>query len=97
MGALLLAVPVDSFVGPNAVRAPAAKGRIRGAMHCTLSKTDKLRQLLNRKDEILIMPCAYDALSARLIELHGFDAMFMTGFGVAGVRGVYTQRYHRAF
>ena len=29
----------------------------------------------------LIAPGAYDALSARLVEQAGFDAVYMTGFG----------------
>ncbi len=41
-----------------------------------------LRQLLNR-DEPLLLPGCYDALGARLIELAGFDAAYMTGFGSA--------------
>lgn len=39
-----------------------------------------LRQLLNR-NEPLLLPGCYDALGARLIELAGFDAAYMTGFG----------------
>jgi carboxyvinyl-carboxyphosphonate phosphorylmutase len=40
----------------------------------------RLRDLLARP-EPLIAPGAYDALSARLIEQAGFDAVYMTGFG----------------
>ncbi len=32
----------------------------------------------------IILPCCYDGLSARLIAHAGFDATFMTGFGVSG-------------
>jgi carboxyvinyl-carboxyphosphonate phosphorylmutase len=39
-----------------------------------------LRGLLARP-ELLVAPGAYDALSARLIEQTGFDAVYMTGFG----------------
>jgi hypothetical protein len=86
---LLLVVPGLSFVRvrttfPQSFSAMRAR---KGYVACAISKTERLRQLLNMKDEILIMPCAYDALSAKLIEMHGFEAMFMTGFGVAGVRG----------
>lgn len=42
----------------------------------------RLRELLSR-DEILIMPGAYDALSAKLIEQAGFEAIYMTGAGTA--------------
>jgi len=41
-----------------------------------------------RKDpKPILLPCAYDGLSARLIQQAGFEATFMTGFGVSGVRG----------
>jgi 2-methylisocitrate lyase-like PEP mutase family enzyme len=40
----------------------------------------RLRALLAR-DEPLLVPGAYDALSARLVEQAGFDAVYMTGFG----------------
>ncbi len=32
------------------------------------------------------MPCCFDALSARLVELAGFELTFMSGFGVAAAR-----------
>ena len=38
-----------------------------------------------RKDETpILLPCCYDGLSARLIARAGFEATFMTGFGVSG-------------
>jgi carboxyvinyl-carboxyphosphonate phosphorylmutase len=40
----------------------------------------RLRELL-AAGEPLVAPGAYDALSARLIEQAGFDAVYMTGFG----------------
>jgi carboxyvinyl-carboxyphosphonate phosphorylmutase len=40
----------------------------------------RLRELLARP-EPLLAPGAYDALSARLVEQAGFDAVYMTGFG----------------
>ena len=40
----------------------------------------RLRELLARP-EPLVAPGAYDALSARLVEQAGFDAVYMTGFG----------------
>ncbi|QGA68625.1 isocitrate lyase/PEP mutase family protein [Sulfolobus sp. E11-6] len=42
----------------------------------------RLRELTNSKD-LILAPGAYDALSARLIELTGFDVVYMTGFGTA--------------
>lgn len=45
----------------------------------------RLRELLAaaRRDGPLVAPGAYDALSARLVEQAGFDAVYMTGFGTA--------------
>lgn len=40
----------------------------------------RLRELLAAKRP-LVAPGAYDALSARLVEQAGFDAVYMTGFG----------------
>lgn len=50
-----------------------------------------LRQLLVRASDeksVLLLPCAYDGLSMRSITRAGFDAAFMSGFGVAAVSGV---------
>ncbi|MDM5336623.1 isocitrate lyase/PEP mutase family protein [Fictibacillus enclensis] len=47
-----------------------------------MRKTTQLKELLNAK-EILIMPGAYDALSAKLIEHTGFQATQATGYGIA--------------
>ena len=47
------------------------------------------RQALNRavaERRLLVVPGAYDALSALLIERTGFDCMFIGGFPVAGAR-----------
>jgi 2-methylisocitrate lyase-like PEP mutase family enzyme len=47
------------------------------------------RQALNRAvadKRLLVIPGAYDALSALLIERTGFDCMFVGGFPVAGAR-----------
>ncbi|SDS38362.1 2-Methylisocitrate lyase, PEP mutase family [Nocardioides scoriae] len=45
----------------------------------------RLRELL-AGPEPLIAPGAYDALSARLVEQAGFDAVYMTGFGTSASR-----------
>lgn len=42
----------------------------------------RLRRMLDQP-EIIVLPGAYDALSARLAERAGFDAVFTTGFGFA--------------
>jgi len=47
-----------------------------------MNKRVKFRQLLN-KEGIVVAPGAYDALSARIIEKAGFDAVYVTGFGVS--------------
>lgn len=47
-----------------------------------MKSTTKLRNLIQSK-EILVVPGAFDALSAKLIEAVGFDAVYMTGFGTA--------------
>mmetsp|Transcript_14761 Transcript_14761/g.18714 ORF Transcript_14761/g.18714 Transcript_14761/m.18714 type:complete len:85 (-) Transcript_14761:1012-1266(-) len=56
-----------------------------------MSAPQRLRQLLEsemdgtRKDaNPILLPCCYDGLSARLIARAGFEATFMTGFGVSG-------------
>ena len=40
----------------------------------------RFRELVESR-EILVMPGAYDALSAKLIEASGFDVVYMTGYG----------------
>lgn len=35
----------------------------------------------------ILLPCCFDGLSARLVAKSGFEATFMTGFGVSGVNG----------
>lgn len=45
----------------------------------------KIRLLL-KEPEILIMPCCYDAISAKLIQLSGYPLTFMSGFAVSATR-----------
>lgn len=63
----------------------------RGLVTCkaAASPADKLRGLLQSPPggDILIMPCCYDGLTARMVEMHGFPLTFMTGFGVSAARG----------
>ena len=47
-----------------------------------MKMTTVLRKLIAR-DEILVVPGAYDAMSAKLIEAVGFQSAYMSGFGVA--------------
>jgi 2-methylisocitrate lyase-like PEP mutase family enzyme len=49
------------------------------------SSAANLRDLL-RQPDILVMPCCFDALSARLIERTGFPVAFMDGFAVTLTR-----------
>ena len=49
------------------------------------SATDQLRNLLEGPD-ICVMPCCFDALSARLVERAGFPLTFMSGFAVSATR-----------
>lgn len=37
-----------------------------------------------KSDKPILLPCCYDGLSAKLVARAGFDATFMTGFGVSG-------------
>jgi len=50
-----------------------------------MRKTTRLKQLI-LDQEILVMPGAYDALSAILIERAGFSALQCTGYGISGSR-----------
>src|SRR3954452_15172925 len=47
-----------------------------------MPETTTLRELLAGSEPVLA-PGAYDALSARLAEQEGFDAVYMTGFGAS--------------
>jgi methylisocitrate lyase len=46
----------------------------------TASPGQRLRELLTAP-EILVVPGAYDAISARLVQANGFDAVYVTGGG----------------
>ena len=50
-----------------------------------MSPAEKLRQLLAQPG-LLLMPCCFDAFSARLIEQSGFSLTFMSGFAVSASR-----------
>lgn len=49
------------------------------------SAADRLRGLL-QAEGCQVMPCCFDALSARLVEQAGFPLTFMSGFSVAAAR-----------
>ena len=53
----------------------------------TASPAKRLRAMLeSHKGPAIVMPCCFDALSARLIEQSGFPITFMSGFAVASAR-----------
>jgi len=49
------------------------------------SAASRLEALLG-EGRLIVMPCCYDALSAKLIEAAGFPLTFMSGFAVAAAR-----------
>jgi 2-methylisocitrate lyase-like PEP mutase family enzyme len=49
------------------------------------SPAEKLRRLLERPG-LRVMPCCFDALSARLVERAGFELTFMSGYAVSATR-----------
>jgi 2-methylisocitrate lyase-like PEP mutase family enzyme len=50
-----------------------------------VTRRQRLRRLVEAR-QALIVPGAFDALSARLVERAGFPAVYMTGFGVSASR-----------
>lgn len=64
------------------------------ALGMSMPSPKRLQQLLqsemdgSRKDTMpILLPCCYDGLTARLVARAGFEATFMTGFGVSAVNG----------
>ena len=47
-----------------------------------MKKTTRLKQLL-ADQQLLMAPGAYDVLSAKVVEMAGFDAVYMTGYGTS--------------
>jgi len=47
-----------------------------------VKKTTQLRELLAKK-EILVVPGCYNALTAKIIEKAGFDAVYLSGYGIS--------------
>jgi 2-methylisocitrate lyase-like PEP mutase family enzyme len=54
-------------------------------MTTTQSPAARLRRLL-AEPKLRVMPCCFDALSARLVERAGFPLTFMSGFAVSATR-----------
>lgn len=55
------------------------------SMAISTRPTTRLRELIEAP-ELLVMPCAYDSVSARLVEEAGFPAVQCSGLGVAASR-----------
>ena len=47
-----------------------------------MNRIHKLHRITSKND-VVVAPGAYDALSAKIIEMMGFEAVYMTGFGVS--------------
>jgi 2-methylisocitrate lyase-like PEP mutase family enzyme len=52
-----------------------------------MNQRKKLRQLVNGKGYVIV-PGAYDPLTARLVEIAGFDAVYLTGGGYSRANGL---------
>ncbi|MDW0137171.1 MAG: isocitrate lyase/PEP mutase family protein [Nitrososphaeraceae archaeon] len=49
----------------------------------SLDKTKLLKEKISQRNEIIVLPGVFDALSAKVAENAGFEAMFQTGYGSA--------------
>ena len=58
-----------------------------------MSEKASLRKILAR-DEILVAPCCYDMISARLIERAGFDAVYLGGYAHVATFSEMLERVH---
>ena len=47
-----------------------------------MTQAERLRELIQTKD-LVVAPGAYDAITAKLIEKAGFDAVYITGSGIS--------------
>ncbi len=57
----------------------------KGMWGATTGRTARLRALV-AEPRLHVMPCCYDAFSARMIERAGFELTFMSGFAVSAAR-----------
>jgi len=71
------------LVGVEGLAANAGSPPPKRLKHLLQSEIDGTRL----SDKPILLPCCYDGLTARLIARAGFDATFMTGFGVSAVNG----------
>jgi methylisocitrate lyase len=49
----------------------------------SLDKKKSLKEKVSQRNEIIVLPGVFDALSAKVAENAGFEAMFQTGYGSA--------------
>ena len=78
-------------VAPHHIKGSPSETALSALQRDWVSPSDKvkeLRRLLFESDELTIMPCCYDGLTARLVEQAGFQLTFMTGFGVSSTYGL---------
>ena len=73
--------PARAFVITRTSKSEISKCAYSGEER-VLKKTTMLRKLLDR-EEIILMPDAYDSLSAKVIEKTGFECCGTTGFGMS--------------
>ena len=64
------------------------KQLLEAEMEGTRSTTSSGNGNEDESSSPILLPCCYDGLTARLIARAGFEATFMTGFGVSAVHGV---------
>lgn len=69
---------------PVVIRVIAKKGNV---LPIAQTKTDRLRSLLLR-EEVVAVAGAHSALSAKLVQEAGFDAIWASGFEISTLRGV---------
>jgi hypothetical protein len=77
----MLATPSE---GPLSLPPPARLRRLLEQVHATTTTTTADGAGSGMP---LLMPCCYDGLTARLVARAGFNATFMTGFGVSAAMG----------
>src|SRR5581483_3555145 len=75
----------DALLAPRA--RPPHRPRARGVVNEgeTMTVRATLRQLVNRRNGVVV-PGAYDGISARLVERAGFPAVYMSGYGTSASR-----------
>lgn len=70
-----------------ASKCPSGERQTISMILSTRQKTIKLRELL-QQDQLHLMPCCYDGLSAKLVQRADFELTFLSGFATAGAHGL---------